>query len=300
MHVQVFCKFSQCPFTTPFQRFPFSSSQSSQNFAAQFCTTPRSHLTPLKIFAEPLFSLFSTITLVESRRLHATQTQSQFHTRSWCPDTCRPLRFPSILVLCQEEATREPCLQSLGLLPIQLLMQMILLQLHAATFSVLQRRTQLNICWRWSLSRHSRFSWHSSPCTLCKNILRISDCILGSLGHLTLGTCLFTVSSSFRGPHIRIRLFHACKICEVDKDMIRGSHKQHCINSTRWDFETTLIWIQIDGSTPRNQKIISHQWRNVTWSDAWRKTHLFSINRPTNTKLLEPLFHQSTQEHEVS
>ena len=110
----------------------FHSSQSSQNFAAQFCTTPRSHLTPLKIFAEPLFSLFSTITLVESRRLHATQ--SQFHTRSWCPDTCRPLRFPSILVLCQEEATREPCLQPLRLLPIQLLMQMILLQLHAATF----------------------------------------------------------------------------------------------------------------------------------------------------------------------
>ena len=47
-------------------RFPFSSSQSSQNFAAQFCITSRSHFTPLtmKIFAEPLLSLFSMITLV--------------------------------------------------------------------------------------------------------------------------------------------------------------------------------------------------------------------------------------------
>ena len=64
---------------------------------------------------------------------------------------------------------------------------------------------------------------------------------------------------------------------------------QLCVNSTRWDFETTLIWIQMDGATPGNQMIISHQRRNVTWSDAWRKTHLFSINRPRNTK-----FHERT------
>ena len=84
------------------------------------------------------------------------------------------------------------------------------------------------------------------------NLFRISGCLLSSLGHVTLGTCLFTVSASFRGPHIMIRLVHAFKICKVDKNVIRGSHKQLCINSTRWDFETTLIWIQIDGTTPRN------------------------------------------------
>ena len=40
------------------------------------------------------------------------------------------------------------------------------------------------------------------------------------------------------------------------------------------------------GTTPGNQMIISNLWRNVTWSDAWRKTQLFSI--------------KLTQEHEVS
>ena len=38
---------------------------------------------------------------------------------------------------------------------------------------------------------------------------------------------------------------------------------QLCINSTKWDFETTLIWIQMDGTTPGNQMIISNQRRNV-------------------------------------
>ena len=38
--------------------------------------------------------------------------------------------------------------------------------------------------------------------------------------HITLGTCLFTVSASFRGPHIIIRLIHAFKICKVDKNVI--------------------------------------------------------------------------------
>ena len=38
---------------------------------------------------------------------------------------------------CQEEATREPYLQPLRLLPIQLPMLMSLLQLHAAIFSIL-------------------------------------------------------------------------------------------------------------------------------------------------------------------
>ena len=71
----------------------------------------------------------------ESRQLHTAQ--SQFHTRTRCPDTCRQLRFPSILVLCQEEATRENRLQPLRLLPIQLLMPISLLQLHAAIFSFL-------------------------------------------------------------------------------------------------------------------------------------------------------------------
>ena len=86
-----------------------------------------------------------------------------------------------------------------------------------------------------------------------------------------------------------MRLAHAFKICKVDKNVIRRSHMQLCINSTRWDFETTLIWVQMDGATPGNQMIISNQRRNVTWSDAWRKTHLLSINRPKNTK-----FHERT------
>ena len=68
--------------------------------------------------------------------LHQT-VLSQAHTRIRCPDTCRQLKFPSILVPCQEEATREPCLQPLRLLPIQLLMPMSLLQPHAAIFSIL-------------------------------------------------------------------------------------------------------------------------------------------------------------------
>ena len=66
--------------------------------------------------------------------------------------------------------------------------------------------------------------------------------------------CLFTLSSSFRGPHFLIKLFHACKIRKVDKDVIRGSHKQLCINSTRWDFEPTLIWIQMDGHNSRESR----------------------------------------------
>ena len=116
---------------------------------------------------------------------------------------------------------------------------------------------------------------------------KISDCLLSSLGHVTLGTCLFTVSTSFRGPHIIIKLVHAFKICKVDKNVIRSSHQQLCINSTRWDSETTLIWIQLDGTTPGNQMIISNQRKNVTWSDAWRKNSPLSINRPRNTKFHE-------------
>ena len=120
-----------------------------------------------------------------------------------------------------------------------------------------------------------------------KKFFRISDCLLSSLCHITLGTCLFTVSASFRGPHIIIKLVHAFKICKVDKNVIRGSHKQLCNNSKRWDFETTLIWIQMDGATSGNQMIIFNQRTNVTWSDARRKTHMFSINRPRNTKFQE-------------
>ena len=68
--------------------------------------------------------------------LHQT-VLSQAHTRTRYPDSCRQLKCPSILVPSQEEATREPCLQPLKLLPIQLLMPMSLLQLHAAIFSIL-------------------------------------------------------------------------------------------------------------------------------------------------------------------
>ena len=68
--------------------------------------------------------------------LHQT-VSSQAHTRTRYPDNCRQWKFPSILVLCQEEATREPCLQPLRLLPIQLPMPMSLSQLHAAIFSIL-------------------------------------------------------------------------------------------------------------------------------------------------------------------
>ena len=42
-----------------------------------------------------------------------------------------------------------------------------------------------------------------------------------SLNDVTLGTCLFTVPASFRGPHITIKLFDAFKICKVDKNVIR-------------------------------------------------------------------------------
>ena len=234
-------------------------------------------------------SVSSADHIVESRRFHTTQFQ--FYTRSRCPDTCRPLRFPSILVLCQEEATREPCLQPLRLLPIQLLMLVILLQLHAATFSVLiatpdSAEYMLEVV---SFTALSVFLELLSLCTLCRNLPRISDCLLGSLGHVTLGTCLFTVSASFRGPHIIIRLFHAFKICKVDKNVIRGGHKQLCINSTRWDFETTLIWIQMDGTTPGNQMIISHQWRNVTWSDVWRKLTSFPSIDPGTRSFMNEL-----------
>ena len=62
---------------------------------------------------------------------------SQAHTRTRHPNNCRQLKCPSILVPYQEEATREPCLQPLRLLPIQLPMPMSLLQLHAAIFSIL-------------------------------------------------------------------------------------------------------------------------------------------------------------------
>ena len=68
--------------------------------------------------------------------LHQT-VLSQAHTRTRYPDNCGLLKFPSILVPSQEEATREPCLQPLRLLPIQLPIPMSLLQLHAANFSVL-------------------------------------------------------------------------------------------------------------------------------------------------------------------
>ena len=64
-----------------------------------------------------------------------------------------------------------------------------------------------------------------------------------------------------------------------------------CINSTRWDFEPTLIWIQMYGTSPGDQMIISHQWRDIIQSDAWCKAHLFSINRPRNTQ-----FHEGTDD----
>ena len=139
-----------------------SSSQSSQNFTAQFCITSRFHLTPLtmKILADSLFSLFSTITLVSL--VNSTLLRLSF-TLELCPDTCRRLKFPSIFFLCQEEATREPCLQPLGLLPIQLLMTMSLLQLRAAIFSVLIATPDSTVCWRCFLSWNSRFSWNSPP-----------------------------------------------------------------------------------------------------------------------------------------
>ena len=285
MHVQGFCGFSQCPIATPVAHHStlsilFVPKQS------EFCSTILHHasLSPHTFDDE---NLSSTIVqslqhghIVESRR------QSQFHTRSRCPDTCSPLRFPSILVLCQEEAMREPCLQPLRHLPIPLLMLMSLLQLNAATFSIL-------IATPDSTEYMLEVVSFSAPLDFLGTPLRVRFagtssgsviCLLSPLGHLTLGTCLFTVSSSFRGPHIIIRFLHACNFCKVDNDVIRGSHKQLCINSTRWDFETTVIWIQMDGAIPGNQMITSHQWRNVTWSDA----------------LNSPLFHQSTQEHEVS
>ena len=121
---------------TSFHVFHSLRPKSVRIFAAQFCITSRSHFTPLTVknFTEPLFNLLSMITLVS---LVNSTAQSQFHTRTRCPDTCRQLRFPSILILYQEEATREPRLQLLRFLPIQLLMLMSLLQLHATIFSTL-------------------------------------------------------------------------------------------------------------------------------------------------------------------
>ena len=122
---------------------PFSSSQSCHN-TTHFSIASRFHLTPLtmKIFTEPFFCLDNTIAL-EYCQLHTVQSQS--HTQFRCLGTCRQLKFPSILVPCQEEATREPCLQPLRLLPIQLPMPMSLVQ-RWSQFS-LQRWSQLNICW---------------------------------------------------------------------------------------------------------------------------------------------------------
>ena len=74
---------------------------------------------------------------VNQPRLQRLDLFDQAHTRTRYPDNCRQLKFPSILVPCQEEATREPCLQPLRLLPIQLPTPMSLLQLHAAIISIL-------------------------------------------------------------------------------------------------------------------------------------------------------------------
>ena len=107
------------------------------------------------------------------------------NTRTRCSDTCRQLKFPSILVLCQEEATREPCLQPLRLMPVQLLMLMSLLQLHAAIFSILiatpdsTERMQEVV----SFSELSVFLVLLSVNVL-QGILWISDCLLSSLGHV--------------------------------------------------------------------------------------------------------------------
>ena len=95
--------------------------------------------------------------------------------------------------------------------------------------------------------------------------------------HLSLH-CLHLVSRSTHHCQARPRLQN-----------LRGSHKQLCINSIRWDFETTLIWIQMDGTTRGNQMIISHQRRNVTWSDAWRKLTSFPSIDPGTRSFMNEL-----------
>ena len=79
-------------------------------------------------------------------------------------------------------------------------------------------------------------------------------------------------------------LLGACKVSKIDQDMIRCSHMQFCVNSTRWDFEPTLIWIQMYGTSPSDQMIIFHQRRNFILSDARCKAHFFAINRPRITQ----------------
>ena len=89
----------------------------------------------MKIFVEPFFLFRQHVYTCEYCQLDTVQSQS--HTQTRWPDTCKQLKFPSVLVPCQEEATRDPCLQLLRLLPIELPMPMTLSQLHAASFSIL-------------------------------------------------------------------------------------------------------------------------------------------------------------------
>ena len=212
------------------------------------------------------------------------------------PQMCqRPCRATSAMRLVESplsqleradspKVTREPCLQPLRLLPIQLPMPMSLLQLHAAFFSILIATQDSIECIAGGDFFLGTLGFLGAP--LCERFAGTSSGSVIVSPVPSVKSLSVPVSSlslpRFGGPHIIISLVHAFKFCKVDKNVIRGS-----INSTRWDFETTLIWIQMDGAAPGNQMIISHQWRNVTGSDARRKTHLFSINRPKNTKFHE-------------
>ena len=136
MHVQDFCGFFQCLFNssgTSFHVFHSLRPKAVRILQHTFASRPRFHLTPLtmKVFDEPLFCFFSTITLVN----HVNSTLLSFTLVLGVLTRVHSRNFKSILVLCQEEAMREPCLQPLRLLPTQLLMPMSLSQLHAAIFS---------------------------------------------------------------------------------------------------------------------------------------------------------------------
>ena len=139
MHVRGVCGFSQCPFATPVAHHLMFSILFAPK-QSEFCSTSLRHalLSPHTSddnnLRRAIVQSLQHDHIAESRQLHTAQSQS--HTRSRCPDhhyllpdTCRPLRSPA--------AKREPCLQPLRLLPILPLMLMILLQLHAATFSAL-------------------------------------------------------------------------------------------------------------------------------------------------------------------
>ena len=121
-------------------------------------------------------------------------------------------------------------------------MLLSLLQLHAATFSALIATPDSTECMLEVCFFLGTLGFLGTP--FC---VRFAGTSSGSVNVFSVPSVIslsVPVSSlslpRFEGTQIIIiRLFHACKICKADKNVIRGSHKQLCIKTPRWDFETT-------------------------------------------------------------